>query len=76
MEQAEFDEVQYVVARGSHEFEEVTAGCKVLLDLNRMAVGHGEGGIIPIAIRQVKVKGRVYAVINDNHVDCVDNRDN
>lgn len=73
-----FDEVQYVVATGSHS-NNIQAGQKVLLNLEKMMVfeqaqtdayervGH-------IKITPLDVGDRVYGMITDNMIDALDNR--
>lgn len=72
-----FDESQYVIAKGSHVFENIKAGGKVLLDLEKMSVKtqHEDGDItFVLQIKPVKVEDRVFAIINDTYVLSIDNR--
>jgi co-chaperonin GroES (HSP10) len=71
-------ESQYILATGSH-VHEASPGNKVLLNLENMMeytladndtgekVGH-------IKLRPVQVNGRVYALVSDSVIDCIDAR--
>ena len=73
-----FDEVQYVVAVGTH-ITDIVAGNKVLLDLEKMMeyLPNPENAyekVGRIKIRPIEVNGKVYGLINDNVVEAVDLR--
>lgn len=74
----ELAETQYVMAVGDH-ISELKPGNKVLLNLERMSVrvpnAHDMMSVsTQIKLRPVEVNGRLYALIDDGDVDCVDFR--
>lgn len=72
------DEVQFVVAKGSHVLD-LEAGQKVILDLEKMMQflpvednTHEKRGVIKI--KPIDVNGRIFALISDNLIDAKDAR--
>ncbi len=70
---AGLDESQFVIARGSHVFEEIKPGTKVQLDLDKMSIQMGPENY-QIKIDPVKVNGKVYAYIYDTSIKAIDYR--
>lgn len=73
-----FDEVQYVVATGSHS-SDIKAGQKVLLSLDKMMVydqaqSDAYERVGHIKITPIEVNDRVYGLITDGMIDALDNR--
>tara|TARA_R110000772_G_scaffold54130_2_gene123603 strand:+ start:5396 stop:5743 length:348 start_codon:yes stop_codon:yes gene_type:complete len=73
LEGSEFGEIQYVIAKGDRVSDSISLGCKVILDLGKMSK-ETESGVYEINIKPIKVGERVYGIIYDNAVICVDNR--
>ena len=76
--QGGLDEVQYVLAAGSHSKADLPPGTKLILDIGRMTQGtmdDGEGNIVPkIAVKMIMIDDRPFGIIPDVYVDAVDNR--
>tara|TARA_R110002124_G_scaffold281430_1_gene455725 strand:- start:87030 stop:87404 length:375 start_codon:yes stop_codon:yes gene_type:complete len=73
-----FDEVQFVLAVGSH-VTEVKAGQKVIIDIEKMLVyenvddnSHEKRPIVNLKLQEVN--GRYFALINDSQILSKDNR--
>lgn len=71
-------ESQYVIAVGTH-VHDFKPGNKVLLDLERMmeytsAEDNAYEKVGRIKIKPIEVNNKVYAMINENVVDAIDNR--
>lgn len=72
-----FSETQYVVASGSHS--DIKAGQKILLDVEKMII-HRENPdnahekIASVKLKTVEVDNRVFAIVPESYVDCLDNR--
>jgi hypothetical protein len=67
------DEVQYVMAQGSHVSSEINPGTKVMLDLDKMSV-ESAPGVFEIKIDPIKIGDRVYAFVYDSNIKAIDNR--
>lgn len=75
----ELAESQFVMATGQHLGEEIKAGQKVILNLERMTVGSPDPTdqfqqMASIKLRPLQINGRIYALIDDGVVDALDNR--
>jgi len=73
LEGAGLAQTQYVIATGPHVWDEVVPGCRVLLDLDKMAVQTGPD-TYEIKVDPVKVGDRIYAFVHDTNVKSIDNR--
>lgn len=72
------DETQFVIAVGTH-VKDFKPGNRVLLDLEKMmeympSPENSNERIGQIKMRPIEVNGKVYALINDNVIDAIDNR--
>jgi hypothetical protein len=74
----ELAESQYVIAVGTH-VTDIQAGSKVLLDLEKLmeyvpSKDDVYEKIAKIKIKPIEVNNRMFALINENIVDAIDNR--
>lgn len=71
-------ETQFVMAVGPH-VQKIVPGDRVLLNLERLLVKSQDPmnayeQVSHIKIRPMKVNGRIYALIDDGVIDCIDRR--
>jgi hypothetical protein len=70
---AGLSEVQYVMATGSFAWDELKAGTKVLIDLDKMSVQTGPDEY-QVKLDPIKIGDRVYAFIHDSFIKAIDKR--
>lgn len=77
LQESSFSDVQYVLAAAPNSG--IKAGTKVLLDIERMtqvarSTTNAEEHVTSIKLKPVEVNGKIFALINDNVIDAIDER--